>query len=268
MSSRPVDGAHLRYSGLPDKPASAVRVCPAQKSTNCGRTRTLSPRCPWNDYCCKRKPGHVRRPMREVPATQRSSVSTGPVERGSIRTGSGADVIARALIDNLRYLQAKLPQHATRNDWYMALAYTVRDRMLDRYIATLDAIADGAERRQGRRVPVGRVPDRPASRQRARSISASGTQPNRRSPARTGSRRPPRAGRGARAWATAAWAVWPPATWIRWRRSTCRRSVTASATSSASSIRRFVTAGRWRSPTSGSDSATPGRSCGRKSRST
>jgi starch phosphorylase len=57
-----------------------------------------------------------------------------------IRTGIGADSIAEALIDNLHYIQAKLPQHATRNDWYMALAYTVRDRMLDRYIKTVDAI--------------------------------------------------------------------------------------------------------------------------------
>jgi starch phosphorylase len=47
-----------------------------------------------------------------------------------IRTGLGADAIAEALIDNLYYLQAKLPLNATRNDWYMALAYTVRDRML------------------------------------------------------------------------------------------------------------------------------------------
>ena len=57
-----------------------------------------------------------------------------------IRAGLGTDAIAEALIDNLHYLQAKLPQHATRNDWYMALAYTVRDRMLDRYIA--DARSD------------------------------------------------------------------------------------------------------------------------------
>ena len=60
--------------------------------------------------------------------------------REKIRTGLGADAIAEALIDNLHYLQAKLPQHATRNDWYMALAYTVRDRMLDRYITTVEAI--------------------------------------------------------------------------------------------------------------------------------
>jgi len=58
----------------------------------------------------------------------------------SIRTGRGADAIAQALIDNLRFLQAKLPQHATRRDWYMALAYTVRDRMLDQYMATVNAI--------------------------------------------------------------------------------------------------------------------------------
>jgi glycogen phosphorylase len=58
----------------------------------------------------------------------------------TIRTGLGADAIAEALIDNLHYLQAKLPQHATHNYWYMALAYTVRDRMLDRYIKTVEAI--------------------------------------------------------------------------------------------------------------------------------
>jgi glycogen phosphorylase len=58
----------------------------------------------------------------------------------NIRTGLGADAIAKALIDNLHCLQAKLPQHATRNDWYMALAYTVRDRMMDRYIATVESM--------------------------------------------------------------------------------------------------------------------------------
>jgi starch phosphorylase len=62
-------------------------------------------------------------------------------ERENVRTGSSAAAISEALIDNLHYLQAKLPQHATRNDWYMALAYTVRDRMLDHYIATIDEIS-------------------------------------------------------------------------------------------------------------------------------
>ena len=49
-------------------------------------------------------------------------------ERSNVRTGLGTDAIAQALIDNLYCLLAKLPQHATLNDWYIALACTARDR--------------------------------------------------------------------------------------------------------------------------------------------
>ena len=59
----------------------------------------------------------------------------------NIRTGLGADAIAAALNDNLHCQVGKLPQYATRNDWYMALAYTVRDRLLDRYIHTIERVA-------------------------------------------------------------------------------------------------------------------------------
>src|SRR6478672_496739 len=65
----------------------------------------------------------------------------GPAALTNVRTGLGADAIAAALIENLHCLQGKLPQHATRNDWYMALAYTVRDRMMERYVATVGSIA-------------------------------------------------------------------------------------------------------------------------------
>ena len=79
--------------------------------------------------------------MRAATSKTPSTVSgSQPVE--SVRTGLGVDAIAEALVENLRCLQAKLPQHATRNDWYMALSYTVRDRMLHRYIRTLEAIVD------------------------------------------------------------------------------------------------------------------------------
>ena len=57
-----------------------------------------------------------------------------PIEE--IRTGLGVDAIERAVIDNLFYIQGRLPESATRNDWYMALANTVRDRMLDRWVKT------------------------------------------------------------------------------------------------------------------------------------
>ena len=61
-----------------------------------------------------------------------------PTPPRCIRTDLDADAIAAALIDNLHCLQAKRPDYATRNDWYMALAYTVRDRALNRYITMLE----------------------------------------------------------------------------------------------------------------------------------
>ena len=60
--------------------------------------------------------------------------------RGRVRGGATPEAFAEALIDNLHHVQAKLPQHATRNDWYMALAYTVRDRLLDNYISMIETL--------------------------------------------------------------------------------------------------------------------------------
>ena len=45
--------------------------------------------------------------------------------------------IKEDLIDHLFYSQARLPETATRNDWYMALAFTVRDRLLNHWIKTV-----------------------------------------------------------------------------------------------------------------------------------
>ncbi|MCM3870734.1 MAG: glycogen/starch/alpha-glucan phosphorylase [Pyrinomonadaceae bacterium] len=41
------------------------------------------------------------------------------------------------LLDHLFYTQGRLPEMATRNDWYMALAHTVRDRLLDHWVKTV-----------------------------------------------------------------------------------------------------------------------------------
>jgi starch phosphorylase len=71
----------------------------------------------------------------------RASASS-PTALTNVRTGLAADAIAVALIENLHCLQGKLPQHATCNDWNMALAYTVRDRMMERYVATVGSIAE------------------------------------------------------------------------------------------------------------------------------
>jgi glycogen phosphorylase len=53
-----------------------------------------------------------------------------------IRTGSGPHTIARAIVDNLYYRQGRVAEVATRNEWYVAVAHTVRDRLLDRFITT------------------------------------------------------------------------------------------------------------------------------------
>jgi starch phosphorylase len=46
------------------------------------------------------------------------------------------DGIRQSILDHLTYSQGRIPESANRNDWYMALAYTVRDRLVDRWIRT------------------------------------------------------------------------------------------------------------------------------------
>jgi starch phosphorylase len=59
---------------------------------------------------------------------------------GNTRTGTSLASLKQAIIDNLHYIQGRIPENATPNDWYMAVAYTVRDRMLDRFIRTLQGL--------------------------------------------------------------------------------------------------------------------------------
>jgi len=54
-----------------------------------------------------------------------------------IRTGMSAASLKQAILDNLYYTQGRLPDLATPNNWYMAVAYSVRDRMLERFIRAL-----------------------------------------------------------------------------------------------------------------------------------
>ena len=58
------------------------------------------------------------------------------LEPEDVRSGLSPATIARAFSDNLAYRQARFAAVATRNDNYMALAYSVRDRLLNRWINT------------------------------------------------------------------------------------------------------------------------------------
>jgi starch phosphorylase len=61
----------------------------------------------------------------------------------NIRTGFEVEEIRQAFLNNLFYVQAKNCQTATLNDRYLALAYTVRDRMLERWMRSLETYFTG-----------------------------------------------------------------------------------------------------------------------------
>jgi len=52
------------------------------------------------------------------------------------RTALSKEALKNAFLDDLYYVQGKFPALATRNDYYMALAFAVRDRLLQRWIST------------------------------------------------------------------------------------------------------------------------------------
>jgi glycogen phosphorylase len=62
------------------------------------------------------------------------------------RTALDKEAIKNSFIDDLFYMQGKFAALATRNDYYMALAYAVRDRMLQRWISTAAIYTQEASR--------------------------------------------------------------------------------------------------------------------------
>jgi glycogen phosphorylase len=52
------------------------------------------------------------------------------------RTGIKVETLKQAILENLRYVMGKDPEFATDMDYFMAVAYTVRDRILARWLAT------------------------------------------------------------------------------------------------------------------------------------
>jgi starch phosphorylase len=54
----------------------------------------------------------------------------------SADSGFGKEAIKHAFLDNLFHVLGKFPALATRHDFYLALAYTVRDQLLKRWVST------------------------------------------------------------------------------------------------------------------------------------
>jgi starch phosphorylase len=70
-------------------------------------------------------------------STRSSTVITGPAE--AIRSGLAVGTLQHAVLDNLLCLQGRFPRIASPYDWYMAIAYSVRDRLLARWQSTVRA---------------------------------------------------------------------------------------------------------------------------------
>jgi starch phosphorylase len=60
----------------------------------------------------------------------------------NIRTGQSVEALKRAFLDNLFYTQGRYLKVATPNDHYQALAYTLRDRLLHRWVSTVQTYAE------------------------------------------------------------------------------------------------------------------------------
>ena len=71
--------------------------------------------------------------MPEFPAVNPSQADSQKHQR----TALGVDALAQSFLDNLFFVQGRSTERATVNDLYMALAHTVRDRLVERWISTV-----------------------------------------------------------------------------------------------------------------------------------
>jgi starch phosphorylase len=63
-----------------------------------------------------------------------------------IRTSLSTEAIKRSIYESLFYFQARFPAVATQNDYYLALAYAIRDRLLRRWLRTAQTYYEKASR--------------------------------------------------------------------------------------------------------------------------
>ena len=60
--------------------------------------------------------------------------------RDDVRIGNSVADLKQSILDNLYFLQGRVPELATRTDWYMAVAYSVRDRMMNDWVTSFHRV--------------------------------------------------------------------------------------------------------------------------------
>lgn len=87
----------------------------------------------------------VRPRSRTAPRPARPSAPE-PCDSDDARVGMNPGALRRDILDNLRYEQARFPEVATSNDWYLSLAHAIRDRVLQRWTSTAHTYKEQASR--------------------------------------------------------------------------------------------------------------------------
>ena len=79
-------------------------------------------------------------------AAKRKKTAGGAAPKRSVKAAApkaaGQDGFARDVLRHLRYALGRIPEVATRHDWYKAFAYAVRDRLVDRWMETIRALTE------------------------------------------------------------------------------------------------------------------------------
>ena len=77
---------------------------------------------------------------KDKPAVLKEKVLPARGSDKSGRTGIDWEELTQSFRDNLYYFQGRHPTIATINDYYLAAAYTVRERMVERWLRSSEAI--------------------------------------------------------------------------------------------------------------------------------
>jgi starch phosphorylase len=90
-------------------------------------------------------------PKSKIPSSKHSKDNGDESNRtkklpDDIRTSLSTEAIKRSIYESLFYFQARFPAVATRNDYYLALAYAIRDRLLRRWLRTAQTYYEKASR--------------------------------------------------------------------------------------------------------------------------
>src|SRR5262245_14633861 len=94
----------------------------------------------------KSGPSYAPRPAHVDAKDRQMNLHTSDVLASEVALGVDAASIRHDFIEKLFFALAKFADVATRNDHFLALAYTVRDRLLHRWVRSARTYLEGRHR--------------------------------------------------------------------------------------------------------------------------